>query len=108
MLGIVAAAIYDAPGCSGTTHRSFLLVPVDSPARTIADLRGKRFALSAWDSNTGMNLARLALAPLAEGGRFLGEIVETGGHAARLGLLARRGAEVAPSACVRYAPFGRK
>jgi ABC-type phosphate/phosphonate transport system substrate-binding protein len=107
MLRIVAAPIYDAPGCSGTKHRSFLLVPVDSPARTIADLRGKRFALSAWDSNTGMNLARLALAPLAEGGRFIGEIVETGGHAASLVLLADRGADVAAIDCVSYALFAR-
>jgi ABC-type phosphate/phosphonate transport system substrate-binding protein len=107
MLRIVAAPIYNAPGCSGTTHRSFFIVPADSRARAIADLRGSRFALNAWDSNTGMNLARLALAPLAAGGRFLGEIIETGGHAASLALVANRGADVAAIDCVSYAFFAR-
>lgn len=107
VLRIVAAPIYNAPGCSGTMHRSFLIVPADSPARKIADLRGARFALSAWDSNTGMNLARLALAPLAVGGRFLGEIVETGSHAASLALVAKRGADLTAIDCVSYALFAR-
>lgn len=106
-LRIIAAPIYKAPGCSGTTHCSFFIVPADSPAREIADLRGARFALSAWDSNTGMNLARLALAPLATGGRFLGEIVETGSHAASLALIAKRGADLAAIDCVSYALLAR-
>jgi ABC-type phosphate/phosphonate transport system substrate-binding protein len=107
VLRIVAAPIYNAPGCSGTLHRSFFIVPDDSPVREIADLRGARFALSAWDSNTGMNLARLALAPLAVDGRFLGEIVETGSHAASLALVAKRGADLTAIDCVSYALFAR-
>jgi ABC-type phosphate/phosphonate transport system substrate-binding protein len=103
LLRIVAAPIHDAPGCSGATHCSFLLVAVDSPAQGIADLRGARFALNSWDSNTGMNLARLAFAPFATDGRFLGEIIETGGHAASLASLAGGETDVAAIDCVSYA-----
>jgi ABC-type phosphate/phosphonate transport system substrate-binding protein len=106
-LRIIAAPIHDAPGCSGATHCSFLLVSATSPAQQIADLRGARFALNSRDSNTGMNLARLAFAPFATEGRFLGEIVETGGHAASLAWLARGQAEVTAIDCVSYALLAR-
>jgi ABC-type phosphate/phosphonate transport system substrate-binding protein len=107
LLRIIAAPIHDAPGCSGATHCSFLLVAADSPARGIADLRGARFALNSWESNTGMNLARLAFAPFAIDGRFLGEIVETGGHAASLASLARGETDVAAIDCVSHALLAR-
>ncbi|HEX3498076.1 MAG TPA: PhnD/SsuA/transferrin family substrate-binding protein [Stellaceae bacterium] len=106
-LRIVAAPIHDAPGCSGATYCSFLLVAAASPAQTIADLRGRRFALNSWDSNTGMNLARLAFAPYATAGRFLGQIVETGGHAASLASLAQGETDVTAIDCVSYALLAR-
>jgi ABC-type phosphate/phosphonate transport system substrate-binding protein len=104
---IVATPIYDAPGCVGATHRSFVVVPASSSARSLADLAGRRFALNSWDSNSGMNLARLAFAPLARGGRFLGEIIETGNHAGSLGLVAGGGADAASIDCVTYALLAR-
>ncbi|MFI4997040.1 MAG: phosphate/phosphite/phosphonate ABC transporter substrate-binding protein [Hyphomicrobiales bacterium] len=102
-LRIVATPLYDAPGCEGRSHRSFIVVPASSRAAGLEDLRGARFALNSSDSNTGMNLARLAFAPFASGGRFLGEIVETGGHARSLALLARNGADAAAIDCVTHA-----
>jgi ABC-type phosphate/phosphonate transport system substrate-binding protein len=106
-LRIIAAPIHDAPGCRGATHCSFLLVASASPAQTIADLRGARFALNSWDSNTGMNLARLAFAPFATAGRFLGEIIETGGHAASLASLAQGATDVTAIDCISYALLAR-
>jgi ABC-type phosphate/phosphonate transport system substrate-binding protein len=106
-LRIVAAPIHDAPGCSGATHCSFLLVSATSRAQTIGDLRGARFGLNSWDSNTGMNLARLAFAPFANAGQFLSAIVETGGHAASLASLARRETDVTAIDCVSYALLAR-
>ena len=103
VLRIVAAPIHDAPGCSGPTHCSFILVPAASASHNLADLRGARFALNSWDSNTGMNLARLAFAPLASRGQFLGEIVETSGHVASLIAVADRRAEAAAIDCISYA-----
>src|SRR5262245_59436212 len=64
-LVVVARPSHAAPGCERPGwHRAFFVVPEASPARTIADLRGLRFAINSDDSNTGMNLPRLEVAPL--------------------------------------------
>jgi ABC-type phosphate/phosphonate transport system substrate-binding protein len=77
----VATPCYRAEGCEGAWHRSALVVRRDDPAETLADLAGRRAAMNARDSNTGMNLLRAAVAPLARDGRFFGSVVETGAHA---------------------------
>ena len=38
---------------------------------TLADLKGRRCAVNQIDSNSGMNLLRAAIAPLADGTAFL-------------------------------------
>lgn len=107
LIRIVATPLYDAPGCEGTKHCSFIIVPADSISKQIADLRGARFALNSWDSNTGMNLPRLAFAPFAKHGRFIGEIVETGSHAESLACVADRRADAAAIDCVTHALLAR-
>ncbi|MBV8428112.1 MAG: PhnD/SsuA/transferrin family substrate-binding protein [Hyphomicrobiales bacterium] len=107
LLRIFATPVYNAPGCEGTTHRSFVVVPANAPFKEIAELRGSRFALNSWDSNTGMNLPRLAFAPFAQNGRFLGEIVETGSHAGSLGCVAEGRADAAAIDCVTHALLER-
>jgi ABC-type phosphate/phosphonate transport system substrate-binding protein len=104
-LRAVAAPIYRAPGCIGRTHCSFFIVPRDAPARCLADLRGGRFAINSCDSNSGYNLPRLAFAPLAVAGRFFGEIVETGSHAASFARIANGEADCASIDCVAHALF---
>jgi ABC-type phosphate/phosphonate transport system substrate-binding protein len=104
---IIATPLYSAPGCEGTTHRSFIIVPASSRAKCLADLRDKRFALNARDSNSGMNLPRLAFAPLASHGRFFGDIIETGSHAGSLTVVAGDGADGAAIDCVTYALLAR-
>ncbi len=70
---LVATPIYDLPGCDGVLHRSFVVVRADDPARELADLRGRRCAVNGFDSNTGMNLLRAAIAPLAQDGAVFRE-----------------------------------
>jgi ABC-type phosphate/phosphonate transport system substrate-binding protein len=106
-LAIIAVPLYTAAGCEGTRHRSFIIVPAGSPARSVEHLRGGRFALNARDSNSGMNLARHAFAPLAARGRFFGAVIETGSHAASLALVAREGADTAAIDCVTHAHLAR-
>jgi ABC-type phosphate/phosphonate transport system substrate-binding protein len=77
---VVATLIYDAPGCDGGWHRSALIVRDDDRAQTPADLFGRRAAINAHDSNTGMNLLRGTVAPAARNGRFFGDVIETGAH----------------------------
>jgi hypothetical protein len=63
---VVATPVYAFPGCAGPMHRSFVLVRADDPAPSLAALRGRRCALNGRDSNTGMNLLRALVAPLAQ------------------------------------------
>ncbi len=104
---IFATPIYEAPGCERATHCSFIIVSAVSRLQQLADLRGSRFALNSWDSNTGMNLARLAFAPWARNGHFLAEIVETGSHAESLACVAENRADAAAIDCVTHALLAR-
>lgn len=98
----LAAPVYRWPGCEGTTHRSLIIVAEASSFRALADLRGGRAAVNGVDSNSGMNLFRHALAPLAKDGRFFREVTVTGSHLASLDLVARGEAEVAAIDCVTF------
>lgn len=80
-VAVVATLTYDAPGCEGAWHRSALVVRAGDPAGSLADLRTRRAAINARDSNTGMNLLRAAVAPLAGGQPFFAAVLETGAHA---------------------------
>ena len=92
---VVATPIYQAPGCEGAWHRSALIVRCYDPATGLAALAGRRAAINARDSNTGMNLLRAAVAPLAHAGRFFGAVVETGAHARSVAAVIAGRADVA-------------
>ncbi len=99
----VATPCYAAPGCAGAWHRSLVVVAEGSPARDLAALRGARVAVNGFDSNSGMNLLRALVAPLAAGGRFFGEVVVTGAHLASLAAVAGGRADLAAVDCVTHA-----
>ena len=101
-VAVVATPRYALPGCDGPTHRAFLVVRADDPAGSPAALRGRVFALNAWDSNTGMNLARALFAPFARDGRFFAAVIGTGGHRASLAAVAAGRADAACIDCVTY------
>jgi ABC-type phosphate/phosphonate transport system substrate-binding protein len=77
---LVATPAYDFAGGEGTERVSFIVVPESRTARRLEDLRGKVAAINDWGSNSGMNLFRAALAPLAGDGRFFSAVKVTGGH----------------------------
>lgn len=104
----LGAPVYAVPGCDGQgfdwpTHRAYFLVRVESPARSLADLKGGVFLLNSKVSNSGMNLPRRALAELAGGRPFFRQVIETGGHPASLDRLLRGDGDVASIDCVTYA-----
>lgn len=101
-VAVVATPCYALPGCEGPTHRAFIVVRADDPAAAPEDLRGRAFALNAWDSNTGMNLPRALFAPLARDGRFFGTVITTGGHRASLAAVAAGRADAAAIDCVTF------
>jgi ABC-type phosphate/phosphonate transport system substrate-binding protein len=99
---IVAAPHYDFPGCERATHCSFILVPESSSASSLADLRDLRVAINSQDSNSGMNLLRHTIAPLAVDGRFFSEVLESGSHANSIAMLKQGAADVAAVDAVTY------
>lgn len=92
---LVATPRYRAPGCSGALHRAAIVVAADSRFDSLAMLQGRRCAINSRDSNTGMNLLRARIAPLADQGRFFGAVSTTGSHAASLLAVVRGDADVA-------------
>lgn len=106
-LRYLATPVYLAGGCDGVRHRSRLIVRHDEGRTALSGFRGARVAVNQWDSNTGMNLLRAAIAPLAPGPRFFAEVVETGSHAASARAIARARADIAAVDTVSYAYMER-
>ncbi|OWV78565.1 phosphate ABC transporter substrate-binding protein [Rhizobium sp. N122] len=99
---LVATPVYDYPGCDGPLMRSFIIVRTESPLRSLEDLRGTTAAINSPDSNSGSNLFRAAVAPLAREGRFFGRIIETGSHGGSIAAVAEGRADSAAIDCVTY------
>jgi ABC-type phosphate/phosphonate transport system substrate-binding protein len=104
---LVAIPAYGAAGCEGSRYRSAIIVRASDPAGRLADLRGRRCAVNERDSNSGSNLLRAAIAPLADGGRFFSSVELTGGHFRSASSVAAGTADVAAIDCVIYAHIGR-
>src|SRR5689334_15826049 len=77
---LLATPRYAVPGCAGATYVSWIVVRRDDPAKTVADLRGKRVAYNDDGSQSGYNTLRGLIAPLAVGGKFFAAAIESGAH----------------------------
>lgn len=104
---LVATPAYRAEGCDGPFHRSAIVVALNSSAERLADLQGARCILNDETSNSGMNLLRALVAPLAEKGRFFGSVEQSGSHRQSLTLIGDGDADVAAIDCVTLALLNR-
>jgi ABC-type phosphate/phosphonate transport system substrate-binding protein len=104
---IVGTPIYLSPGCEGPRHCSFFVTSANSGYKTLKELRGRVCAINGLDSNTGMNLLRAGIAPLAEGRAFFGSIILTGSHRASFKAVGNGYADLAAIDCVSFAHFQR-
>jgi ABC-type phosphate/phosphonate transport system substrate-binding protein len=100
---VVATPRYRARGCDGVDYRSAVVVRVDSAASSLDDLRGERCAVNDLASNSGMNLLRAEIAPLAKGRSFFKSVVITGSHLASAEAVVQNEADVAALDCVTWA-----
>jgi ABC-type phosphate/phosphonate transport system substrate-binding protein len=107
VIRVVATPRYAVRGCEGARYRSAIVVRIDDPATSLMDLRGRRCAVNEWDSNSGMNLFRAAIAPLARGAPFFGSVISSGAHRRSAEMVARTQADVAALDCVSFAHFQR-
>jgi ABC-type phosphate/phosphonate transport system substrate-binding protein len=106
-LKVVATPVYDARGCEGAHYRSWILVREASPLTQLGELRGTRVAYNSDDSQSGYNVLRSMLAPLAKDGHFVSQAIETGGHRKSIAALREDKADFAAIDCVSYALFMR-
>ena len=70
--------------------------------------RGNVAAINGPDSNSGMNLFRATIAPVADGRAFFGAVVTTGSHRASLEAVADGRADLAAIDCVSFALMKRQ
>ena len=79
----------------------------DHPASSLDDLRGGRCAVNDLASNSGMNLLRAEIAPLAQGRAFFNSVLITGSHLASAEAVVRDDADLAALDCVTFAHLQR-
>ncbi len=106
-LTLLATPIYGAPGCYGANYCSLIVVRADSKAEILDDLRGGVCAINDWDSQSGMNVLRHTIAPLARNGRFFGEVKVAGKHQLSIAMIAGGEADVAAIDCVTHGLMSR-
>ena len=104
---LIATPEYGFPGCEGASHRSFIIRGARDPRRSLSEFRGATAALNAHDSNTGMNLFRAAIAPVARGALFFSAMIVTGSHEASVAAVAEGVADLASIDCVSFALLKR-
>jgi ABC-type phosphate/phosphonate transport system substrate-binding protein len=97
---LLATPIYSFEGCDGANHCSFVVTNARSANRSLAGFAGARAAINSRDSNSGMNLFRGLLAPIARGRPMFSEIVVTGSHAASLAAVKDGTVDIAAIDCV--------
>lgn len=106
-LRVIGVPVYDAPGCGGGAHVSHIVVRDDDPAVTLDGFRGRRAAINAPGSNSGYNLFRATVAPLARDGRFFGAVIETGSHRGSVDAVRAGRADIAAIDAVTFAALCR-
>jgi ABC-type phosphate/phosphonate transport system substrate-binding protein len=104
---LVATPCYAHPGCDAASMRSFVIVNKNAGLSALEDLRGRRAAINSRDSNSGYNLFRAALAPIALRTPFFKEVIETGGHALSISSVAEGRADCAAIDCITYGNIAR-
>jgi ABC-type phosphate/phosphonate transport system substrate-binding protein len=106
-LRLVARPRYRAAGCEASSYRSAIVVRSLDSAGALDDLRHRRCVINEPDSNSGMNLLRAAVAPVAEGGRYFSSVRSSGSHQRSAELVVAEEADVKAIDCVTWAHLQR-
>ncbi len=91
----VSTPLYRTPFAKGEGYSSAIIVNATSTSTRVDELRGGIVGVNAWNSNSGMNLLRAALAPLARRERFFSAVRITGSHQESLAAVAAGEVDVA-------------
>ena len=104
---LVATPVYDAPGCSGASYSSAIVVREADAVADIAGLAGRICAFNGPNSQSGYSAMRRAVAEHAQGRPFFSRVIESGGHAQSLAAVAQGAADVAAVDAVTHALLSR-
>lgn len=99
---LLATPCFDFPGCDGSNYSSVIVTRAVDGVSSLAEARGHTAAVNSADSNSGMNVLRHAVAPLARDGRFFGKVKWTGAHVASLRAVREGEADIAAIDCVTF------
>lgn len=106
-LRVVGVPVYAAPDCAAGAHVSYLVTRATDAQTGVAAYRGGRVAINARHSNSGYNLLRAAIAPLAVEGRFFTAVIKTGSHRASIAAVLDNRADLAAIDAVTHAALRR-
>ncbi len=106
-LQLIATPVYRAPGCDGACYASVILVHKASGAERLDELRGRVCAYNSCVSQSGYNVLRAMIAPLAGGPPFFERVLPTGSHGESARAVGQRRADVCAIDCVTYALMQR-
>ena len=98
---------YVAPGCEGIFCRSVFIARDEHAHLALGDFRARRVAFNSADSQSGYNALRAMVAPLAQGGLFFGQTLETGSHRFSVDAVREGRADLAAIDCVTWALLQR-
>ena len=104
---LVATPEYAFPGCDGPDHRSFVVRAANDPRKHLEDFRGAGAAINARDSDSGMNLFRATIAPVAGGRPFFSKVLVAGSHRKSVEAVAAGRAALAAIDCVTFGLIAR-
>ncbi len=107
-LRVLAFPVY-APGPVHAAEESGSVVVArrDDPRTALSDFRGARAAINDRQSNTGMNLFRATLAPIAWEAAVFARVIETGAHRASIAAIVAGEADIAAIDVVTLAALAR-
>jgi ABC-type phosphate/phosphonate transport system substrate-binding protein len=98
----VCVPVFDVSGCDNKMYSSAFIVNANSDIETLEDCYRGVAALNDFDSNSGMNLLRHAIAPLSQGKPYFSAVHESGSHFQSFIDVAGHRADVAAIDCVSY------
>ncbi|HEY9774001.1 MAG TPA: PhnD/SsuA/transferrin family substrate-binding protein [Planktothrix sp.] len=104
---LVATPRYNCQGCSGSSHSAAIIVRADDARARLAEFKGSHCVVNDITSNSGMNLLRNSIAPLANREKFFETVSETGSHAVSLEAVADSTADIAAIDCITFAHLRR-
>ncbi|MFT5502520.1 MAG: ABC-type phosphate/phosphonate transport system substrate-binding protein [Gammaproteobacteria bacterium] len=102
-LAPVCVPVFSVPGVNNRHYCSFFITAKDSDIECLNDCKNRIAAINGPDSNSGMNVLRHAVGPLANQSCFFSDVLVSGGHWDSVIAVSESRADVAAIDCVTFA-----